>query len=176
MSAQASSASPGKWAKVVKVTVSLTKKEGISDEEFSRYYAQTHGALAGPILLRHNCVSYTQVRQLSYQAIQIKCGCADMRCHCPFQFHCMSDKAKDPIMSIFGPDVLNPQNPVQIAQVDGCSTFLFASLDDARNFFHDAETASILAKDSANFTKPATVHFAIGNEYALIEDGKIQHA
>ncbi|EST09189.1 EthD domain protein [Kalmanozyma brasiliensis GHG001] len=151
MSASASSASPGQWAKVVKVTVNLTKKEGVSDQEFSRYYAQTHGALAAPVLLRHNCISYSQ-------------------------FHCMSDKAKDPIMSIFGPDVLDPQNAVQIAQVDGCSTFLFASLDDARSFFHDPETATVLAADSTNFTNPATVHFSIGDEYVVIKDGKILDA
>lgn len=47
---------------MVKVTVCLKKKQGISDEEFSRYYAQTHAALAGPVLVKHNCVSYTQVR------------------------------------------------------------------------------------------------------------------
>ncbi len=62
MSLSAPSSSPGKWTKMVKVTVCLKKKQGISDEEFSRYYAQTHAALAGPVLLKHNCVSYTQVR------------------------------------------------------------------------------------------------------------------
>ena len=58
----ASSSSTGKWAKVVKVSIYLKKKDDISDEQFSEYYAQKHAALAGPVLLKHKCISYTQVR------------------------------------------------------------------------------------------------------------------
>lgn len=54
-------ATSGKWAKVLKVSIYLKKKDDVSDEQFSDYYAQKHAALAGPVLLKHNCISYTQV-------------------------------------------------------------------------------------------------------------------
>lgn len=60
----ASASAPGKWARVFKVSIYLKKKDDISDQQFSDYYAQTHAALAGPVLLRHNCISYTQVSPL----------------------------------------------------------------------------------------------------------------
>ncbi|GAC71978.1 hypothetical protein PANT_6c00009 [Moesziomyces antarcticus T-34] len=143
----ASASAPGKWARVFKVSIYLKKKDGISDQEFSDYYAQTHAALAGPVLLRHNCISYTQ-------------------------FHHMTEKARDSTTSIFGPDALSPQNPMQPIAYDGCSSFVFASIDDARGFFHDPETAQILGPDSVNFTNTATLQVAIGDEFVAIQDGK----
>lgn len=53
------------FSKVVKISVFLKKKDDTSDQQFSEYYAQKHAALAGPVLLRHNCISYTQVRVAS---------------------------------------------------------------------------------------------------------------
>ncbi|SPO46173.1 uncharacterized protein PSANT_03859 [Moesziomyces antarcticus] len=143
----ASASAPGKWARVFKVSIYLKKKDDISDQQFSDYYAQTHAALAGPVLLRHNCISYTQ-------------------------FHHMTEKARDSITSIFGPDALSPQNPMQPIAYDGCSSFVFASIDDARGFFHDPETAQILGPDSVNFTNTATLQVAIGDEFVAIQDGK----
>ncbi|GAC94386.1 hypothetical protein PHSY_001957 [Pseudozyma hubeiensis SY62] len=145
-----SSALPGKWEKLFKVSIYLKKKHDISDEKFSEYYAQSHAALAAPVLLRHKCVSYTQ-------------------------FHCMADKAKQPITAMFGPDALSPQNPMQVMPYDGCSTFVFAKLEDAQAFFHDPETTTVLGPDAVNFTDPSTLQIAIGQEFVAIKDGKAQH-
>lgn len=41
-------------------------------------------------------------------------------------------------------------------------------------FFHDPETAKILGPDAGNFTNPATLQVAIGDEFVVIEDGKSQ--
>ncbi|SPO27224.1 uncharacterized protein UTRI_10341 [Ustilago trichophora] len=134
-------ATSGKWAKVFKVSIYLKKKDDVTDEQFSDYYAQKHAALAGPVLLKHNCIS---------------------------------EKAKDPLVSIFGPDALSPQNPMQIMPYDGCSSFVFANIDDARGFFHDPETAKILGPDAVNFTNPATMQIAFGDEFVAIHEGKAQ--
>lgn len=87
----------------------------------------------------------------------------------------MADRARQPITSIFGPDVLKSDNPIQIMPFDACTSFLFANKEDAQRFFHDPETVSVLGPDSANFTNPAALQIAIGEELVVIHDGKTQH-
>lgn len=87
----------------------------------------------------------------------------------------MSEKAKQPLTSMFGPDVLSPQNPMQLMPYDGCSTFVFAKLEDAQAFFLDPETTTVLGPDSVNFTNTATLQIAIGEEFVAIQQGQAQH-
>ncbi|CDR98674.1 uncharacterized protein SPSC_06051 [Sporisorium scitamineum] len=150
MSTSESSSSPGKWTNGIKLSIYFKKKDALNDEQFSQYYANIHAALAGPVLLRHGCISYTQ-------------------------FHCMSDKARPSVATIFGPDALSPHNPMQVMPYDGCSSFVFASLQDAQGFFKDPETVSVLASDSLTFTDPATMQVTIGYELVAIHDGHAQH-
>lgn len=63
---------------------------------------------------------------------------------------------------------------MQIMPYDGCSSFVFHTLDDARAFFHDPQTAQILGPDAVNFTNPATLQIAIGDEFISIHEGKLQ--
>lgn len=63
---------------------------------------------------------------------------------------------------------------MQIMPYDGCSSFVFANIDNARGFFHDPETAKILGPDAVNFTNPATMQIAIGDEFVAIHEGKAQ--
>lgn len=48
---------PGVW----RATVSAKRKEGVTKDEFSRRFA-LHGKLAGPLVVKHNGISYLQVR------------------------------------------------------------------------------------------------------------------
>lgn len=45
---------------VWRATVSARRKEGLTKEEFSRRFA-LHGKLAGPLVVKHNGISYLQV-------------------------------------------------------------------------------------------------------------------
>ena len=50
------------FRKVVKATVLIKKKEGISDENFIKHYNNVHAQLAAPVLQRHKIISYSLVR------------------------------------------------------------------------------------------------------------------
>ena len=49
------------FRKVVKATILVKKKPGLSDEAFIEHYDHKHAQLAAPILLRHNCITYSLV-------------------------------------------------------------------------------------------------------------------
>jgi hypothetical protein len=49
------------FRKVVKATVYVKKKEGMSDEDFIEYYNTKHAQSAVPILQRHGIISYSLV-------------------------------------------------------------------------------------------------------------------
>jgi hypothetical protein len=49
------------FRKVVKATIYVKKKEGMSDEDFVEYYNTKHAQSAVPILQRHGIISYSLV-------------------------------------------------------------------------------------------------------------------
>lgn len=49
------------FRKVVKATVYIKKKDGMSDEDFIEYYNNNHAQRAVPILQRHGIISYSLV-------------------------------------------------------------------------------------------------------------------
>lgn len=49
---------PG-FRKVVKATIYIAKKQGMSDADFIQYYNTQHAQRAVPILLRHGIISYS---------------------------------------------------------------------------------------------------------------------
>jgi hypothetical protein len=49
------------FRKVVKATIYIKKKEGMSDEDFVEYYNNNHAQRAVPILQRHGIISYSLV-------------------------------------------------------------------------------------------------------------------
>lgn len=49
------------FRKVVKATIFIKKKDGMSDEDFIDYYNTQHAQRAVPILQRHGIISYSLV-------------------------------------------------------------------------------------------------------------------
>lgn len=49
------------FRKVVKATIYIKKKQGMSDEDFIDYYNNKHAQRAVPILQRHGIISYSLV-------------------------------------------------------------------------------------------------------------------
>lgn len=47
--------------KVLRVSMYLRKKEGLSQEEFNRYWSEVHGPLVRPLVQKYNILKYTQV-------------------------------------------------------------------------------------------------------------------
>ena len=58
------------FRKVVKVTVLVKKKAGLSDHDFIEHYNHKHAQMAAPVLQRHNCLDYTLVR---YFHVKVSC-------------------------------------------------------------------------------------------------------
>jgi EthD domain len=51
------------FRKVVKVTVMVKKKVGLSDSAFIEHYNNQHAQMAAPVLLKHKIISYSLVGQ-----------------------------------------------------------------------------------------------------------------
>jgi hypothetical protein len=49
------------FRKVVKVTVYVKKKDGMSDADFIEHYNNKHAQMAATVLLKHNVISYSLV-------------------------------------------------------------------------------------------------------------------
>ena len=58
---QAGYANTKGFRKVVKATIYIKKKQGMSDEDFIDYYNNKHAQRAVPILQRHGIISYSLV-------------------------------------------------------------------------------------------------------------------
>ncbi len=49
------------FRKVVKMTVMIRKKEGMSDADFIKHYNGVHAQMAAPVVEKHKAISYTLV-------------------------------------------------------------------------------------------------------------------
>jgi hypothetical protein len=54
------------FRKVVKATIMIKKKEGMSDDDFIIHYNNVHAQRALPILQRHGIISYSLVGHLLF--------------------------------------------------------------------------------------------------------------
>lgn len=49
--------------KVLRVSIYLKRKEGLSVEEFNRYWSEVHGPLVRPLIQKYGILKYTQVSE-----------------------------------------------------------------------------------------------------------------
>lgn len=49
------------FRKVVKATIMVKKKPGMSDEDFIEHYNHKHAQMAAPVLEKHNVIAYSLV-------------------------------------------------------------------------------------------------------------------
>ncbi|UKZ74887.1 hypothetical protein TrVFT333_002557 [Trichoderma virens FT-333] len=128
---------------VWRATVSARRKEGLTKEEFSRRFA-LHGKLAGPIVVKHNGISYLQ--------------------------HHLTDTFAAKFKEELGPE-LAPH--FSIAEIDGITTLLFPTAKDLAAFFADPAHNEKLNADVAEFADATSVQFSVGDELAVVKDGKM---
>ncbi|ORX97183.1 EthD domain-domain-containing protein [Clohesyomyces aquaticus] len=80
------------FRKVVKVTILIKKKEGMSDEAFIEHYNNVHAKRAVPIVQRHGVISYgltyhlNRDRKLIQDIMHQKAKLADYDAICTFVF------------------------------------------------------------------------------------------
>lgn len=51
------------FRKVVKASIFVKKKDGMSDADFIEHYNKKHAQMAAPVLLKHKIISYSLVRR-----------------------------------------------------------------------------------------------------------------
>lgn len=49
------------FRKVVKATIMVKKKDGMSDDDFIKHYNNVHAQMAAPVLQRHGIITYSLV-------------------------------------------------------------------------------------------------------------------
>lgn len=55
------------FRKVVKATILVKKKPGMSDADFIEHYNHKHAQMAAPVLEKHNVITYSLVSVVLYQ-------------------------------------------------------------------------------------------------------------
>jgi hypothetical protein len=73
------------FRKVVKATILVRKKPGMTDEAFIEHYNHVHAQMAAPVLQKHNVITYSLVRSLHHYRSEVLCGAsAKPKSQCDF--------------------------------------------------------------------------------------------
>jgi hypothetical protein len=147
------------FRKVVKATIHVKKKEGMSDEDFIEYYNTKHAQKAVPILQRHGILSYSLVfppllhlKRRQYRAA------ADVS----QTYHLERDRKM--IQDIM-------HGKAQLMDYDAICTFVFPDYLALAKFLYDKDGAA-LSDDHENFMDDSVMKMMVGDEYMLIQDGE----
>ncbi|EMC93809.1 hypothetical protein BAUCODRAFT_36262 [Baudoinia panamericana UAMH 10762] len=101
------------FRKVVKATILVKKKPGMSDEAFIEHYNHVHANLATPVLEKHNVITYTLTyclqrdRTIIADMLHGKANMLDYDAICTFVFKDYKDFARfmyDPASKALTPD------------------------------------------------------------------------
>ncbi|KAL7892977.1 hypothetical protein HDV63DRAFT_413525 [Trichoderma sp. SZMC 28014] len=142
MSGNSSNDAPS-FSDVWRVTITGKKKEGLSEEEFTRRYA-LHGKLAGPLVVKYNGISYRVHRIRGSHAEELK--------------------------EKLGPEL---SSQLTIGDIDGVSTLVFPTAKDLAGFISDPEYASKLLPDVSEFGDVTSVQLSVGDELVVVDDSKL---
>ncbi|KAF4954805.1 hypothetical protein FSARC_12022 [Fusarium sarcochroum] len=129
---------------IFRATVSAKRKEGVSKAEFSRRFT-LHGKMAGPVILKHNGISYVQ--------------------HHLFESHAASFKEH------LGPEMAQQ---FVFSDTDGIITLIFPTVKDMAGFFSDPAHEETLNADVADFADASSVKISVGDELQIIWGGELQ--
>lgn len=74
------------FRKVVKATILVKKKPGMSDADFIEHYNHKHAQMAAPVLEKHHVITYSLVCTESNTSVQCICGSSCLQHHV-YRFH-----------------------------------------------------------------------------------------
>ncbi|KAK4923138.1 hypothetical protein LTR49_009606 [Elasticomyces elasticus] len=96
------------FRKVVKATILVKKKPGMSDADFIEHYNHKHAQMAAPVLERHNVITYSlRDRTILADMLHGKANMLDYDAICTFVFKDYKDFARfmyDPGSKALTPD------------------------------------------------------------------------
>jgi EthD domain len=156
------------FRKVVKVTVMIRKKEGMSDEDFINHYNNVHAQMAAPVVQRAGAISYSLVilPLRSYPRHGQRSLFSLFLTVTLQTYHLQRDRKMIQ-------DILH--NKAKLLDYDAICTFVFPDYKCLAKFLYDKESAA-LTSDHENFMDDSQMKMMVGDEYMVIEDGqKVQH-
>lgn len=145
--------------KVVRVSMYLKKKEGLSQKEFNRYWSEVHGPLVRPLVEKYGILKYTQVsryRGRSATAVDLS-----------IQYH-TSDVLQEKTMSAW-PELESSS----ITPYDGVAEFIVKDIMDIKKSRDDPIFLDQIIADEAKFLDRSGIGWTIGWEEVYVEDNKI---
>ncbi|KAI5202012.1 hypothetical protein AUEXF2481DRAFT_172790 [Aureobasidium subglaciale EXF-2481] len=127
------------FRKVVKATILVKKKPGLSDADFISHYNTKHAEMAKGVLMKHGCITYS----LTY--------------HLQRDRNMMQDMLK---------------GKANLLPYDAICTFVFADYMAFARFMYDPASKA-LTGDHDNFMVEEEMKMMVGDEFMVIEDGKM---
>ncbi|KAM0255609.1 hypothetical protein ACHAQJ_005614 [Trichoderma viride] len=138
----------GTFRQVVKATFLVSKKEGLSDEEFRKHYTEVHAPMALEVCKRHGVLDYS-------------INAADHKQH----FNTEAEKAV--ARAAFG-------DKATFIDCDAITTFIFPDMESLIGSFADPEYQEKLAPDEKRFSNGQKSQFAVSDEFVVLANGEQQ--
>jgi hypothetical protein len=114
------------FRKVVKATILVRKKPGMSDADFIEHYNHKHAQMAAPVLQKHNVITYSLVGLVKSIIYHFENGELSLTVFTALQTYCLQRDRT--IMS----DMLRGQ--ANMANFDAICTFVFKDYKDFAKF------------------------------------------
>jgi hypothetical protein len=144
---------------LIRVTVCVKRKKGMTEEEFNKYWAYTHGPLATAWLLRCGILRYVQVCHATKLFFR-------SNTHKPNQYHTTSEHkvlAKKMSEAVGRP----------LLEYDGMGDFWVRKYEDFESAFLDEEYQEKIRPDELKLIDMDSIAVTVGVEYVAIDDGKV---
>lgn len=146
------------FRKVVKATILVKKKAGLSDADFISHYNTKHAEMAKGVLIKHGCITYSLV-STCFSVSQSTTANAGVK----QTYHLQRDRN---IMQ----DML--KGKANLLPYDAICTFVFGDYMSFARFMYDPASKA-LTGDHDNFMVEEEMKMMVGDEYMVIEDGKV---
>lgn len=147
---------------LIRISVCIHRKEGISEEDFHRYWAHEHGPLAAEWLKRCGIVKYVQVRR--ERPPLSKAPRPDQLC--TMQYHTSSEHRS--LAKKMADAVGRP-----VLDWDGMADFYVRRYEDFEAAFLDSEYMDRIRPDEIKLIDMDTVRLTIGVDFVCINDGEV---
>ncbi|KAI9151360.1 hypothetical protein HJFPF1_08562 [Paramyrothecium foliicola] len=132
--------------RMLHVKLFYNRKQGISPEEFNRYWANDHAALATPFHLRIGVVKYSQVRTMGPVDIWIFPSITEFR------------------------DLIRVPGGLPVLEFDGAVEMWVPNIEVLQTMNQDPEYVNKIQPDEANFIDLSSMRMIIGVDYIVVEN------
>jgi hypothetical protein len=161
----------GTFRHVVKATFLVSKKEGLSDEEFRKHYTEVHAPMALEVCKRHGVLDYNIV------CVMVLCplferptpptdrGLFVGEYGADHKQHFNTEAERAVARAAFG-------EKATFIDCDAITTFIFPDMESLIGSFADPEYQEKLAPDERRFSNGQKSQFAVSDEFVVLANGE----